>query len=180
MYLPDFRILTFTTSFVPTPPKKKIKLDAIVCSKYTQFGCCFLWWKLTDRFINCEKTVKSQAHNTGDQLISDNTELANSRTAGIFILDTACFHCASMNYQQMNQIRVNPTMPSYRVYRCVAKYSYTHRWRNDFQRGGANFWSQKWRVIKRRPSRLRDAAGGCLRGDVPPSKVGAFWKCNLN
>ena len=49
------------------------------------------------------------------------TELAQSRTADIFIRETACFHCDSMNY---DQIRVKPTMPSYHG---VAKYdvSYT-------------------------------------------------------
>ena len=34
-------------------------------------------------------------------------EVADSRTAGIFIRDTACFHCDSMNY---DPIRVKPTI----------------------------------------------------------------------
>ena len=43
-----------------------------------------------------------------------------------------------------------------------------------FEVGGAKFWKSKM-ARKCRPSRLRDA-GGCLRGDVPPSEVGAFLK----
>ena len=43
-----------------------------------------------------------------------------------------------------------------------------------FKVRGPNFGSQKM-ARKRRTSRLRDA-GGCLRGDVPPSEVGAFLR----
>ena len=44
-----------------------------------------------------------------------------------------------------------------------------HKWRNDFHSGGPNFLKSKM-ASKRRPSHLRDAAGGCLRGMCPPQK----------
>ena len=52
-----------------------------------------------------------------------------------------------------------------------------HRRRNDFQSGGGGgqfFGSLNWRVSAGR-RKLHDA-GGCLRGDVPPWKVGAFFE----
>ena len=50
-----------------------------------------------------------------------------------------------------------------------------HRRRNDFQSEGAGFFWKSRMAHQRWPSRLRDA-GRCLRGDVPPSEVGAFFE----
>ena len=47
-----------------------------------------------NRVSSTEPVIRSSSTMCG---IRGNREVAESRTAGIFIRDTACFHCDSMN-----------------------------------------------------------------------------------